>query len=60
MACLCVRPRGPPTPPNVVNTFAFARGIPFIPPVKFVLMALQQLLFFYQSEQVLFRQCILI
>lgn len=30
-----------------------ARGIPFTPPVKFVLMALQQLLFFYRSEQVL-------
>ncbi|CAM9206820.1 unnamed protein product [Ectocarpus sp. 6 AP-2014] len=28
-----------------------ARGIPFTPPVKFVLMALQQLLFFYRREQ---------
>ncbi|CAN0224874.1 unnamed protein product, partial [Ectocarpus sp. 12 AP-2014] len=28
-----------------------ARGIPFTPPVKFVLMALQQLLFFYRIEQ---------
>lgn len=30
----------------------FARGIPFTPPVKFVLMALQQLLFFYRGGQV--------
>ncbi|CAM9198747.1 unnamed protein product [Scytosiphon promiscuus] len=35
-----------------------ARGIPFTPPVKFVLMALQQLLFFYRSEQDSARLCL--
>ncbi|CAN0397105.1 unnamed protein product, partial [Ectocarpus fasciculatus] len=35
-----------------------ARGIPFTPPVKFVLMALQQLLFFYRKEQDSARLCL--
>ncbi|CAM9220994.1 unnamed protein product, partial [Hapterophycus canaliculatus] len=35
-----------------------AQGIPFTPPVKFVLMALQQFLFFYRREQDSARLCL--
>ncbi|CAM9562425.1 unnamed protein product, partial [Laminaria digitata] len=35
-----------------------ARGIPFTPPLNFVLMALQQLLFFYRNEQDSARLCL--
>lgn len=53
MPRLCALPRAPPLPLDVVDILCcVARGIPFTPPVKFVLMALQQLLFFYQSEKV--------
>lgn len=54
VACLAsALPRAPPLPLDVVDILCcVARGIPFTPPVKFVLMALQQLLFFYQSEKV--------